>query len=456
MALDKTYQTYGYTTDKHMTTDEETLTKAELREIASLRAKGAAGEITWQQANEGANAIRRRHGYTIGQDGAVEKTPTFVETKPAAPEEEAAEQGGTVEVPDVSHLKAERADTAPLVEALDTWRKEQETAHTQAVDAANREAAAELAAAQQAGEEALVAQRAAVDLEEARAKDDQALAAHLRGDRGGIGAAQYDAISAAAAQNRQAIRTQRRKLAESTAKEMAALRTKGEYEKAQALLELSQEYLGKLQEIHRWGQERNLSVEKFNAQLEQWAAEYALDAEKQSLSLKEFQSEQAAARDKQKAESGEMLLKLGVLPSSEQLAAMGMTETEARAYLELKAAGEKKSASSSSTTPKTEMDIEGLFAAAADKGGYSWLKQKSNYTKFGLQSAPSKADYDAWAEQHVFNDAEISAIAKGWAEDLYKRYPTRAERRKVIDAEYAVEDGWMTEKDYYYLLHKVG
>ena len=102
------------------------------------------------------------------------------------------------------------------------------------------------------------------------------------------------------------------------------------------------------------------------------------------------------------------------------------------------------------------MDIEGLFAAAADKGGYSWLKQKSNYTKFGLQSAPAKADYDAWAERHVFNDAEISAIAKGWAEDLYKRYPTRAERRKVIDAEYAMEDGWMTEKDYYYLLHKVG
>jgi hypothetical protein len=240
-----------------MTTDEKTLSKQELEAIAAIRAKGERGEITWQQANADANAIRAAHGYTIDQQGEVRSAAAEEKTERPA-----------VTAPDVSHLKAETADTAQMEQALEAWRSEQERAHTAQVERSTAQAEAELAEAQRTAEEALDAQRAAVDLEERRSKDDQALYAHLRGDQGGIGAAQYDAITAAAAKNRQSLRTARTRLAADTAKEMAALRARGEYEKAQALLELSQEYLERLQEIRIWAQEENLSVEKFNAQLE--------------------------------------------------------------------------------------------------------------------------------------------------------------------------------------------
>ena len=443
MALDKTTEKYGLTTDRHMATDEETLTQKELETIAALRARGAAGEITWQQANEQANAIRARHGYSIDQSGEVKAEREEAPAVSAAP-------------PDVEHLKAEKVDLTPQTEALEQWRAEQEKTHAAAIDAATQENIRAVEQAQKEAEAALESQRAAITLEEARGKDDQALYAHLRGDRGGIGAEQYDAITAQAMKNRAALRSARMEMAKSTAGEMAALRTKGEYEKAQALLELSQEYLDRLQQLHRWGAEENLSVEKFNAELEQWAAEYAMDAEKNALNLSKYQSDAAADREKRLAESGEQLLKLGVVPSESQLEAMGMSEEQAERYIAAAAGGKKTASSSSSASSAAKMDIEGLFAAAADKGGYSWLKQKSNYTKYGLQSAPSKADYDAWAEKHVFNEADISPIAKGWASDLYKMYPTKEQRRAAIEKEYAIPDGWMTETDYYYLLHKVG
>lgn len=68
---DLTKDKYGYTTDKNMWTDEQILTPEDLARIEALRAQGAAGTISWAEANAQANAIRQGYGYTITQDGTV-------------------------------------------------------------------------------------------------------------------------------------------------------------------------------------------------------------------------------------------------------------------------------------------------------------------------------------------------------------------------------------------------
>lgn len=59
----------GYT-DK-LWTDQEILSGDDLSRIQALRNQAMAGQISWDEANRGANAIRDRYGYTIDQGGNV-------------------------------------------------------------------------------------------------------------------------------------------------------------------------------------------------------------------------------------------------------------------------------------------------------------------------------------------------------------------------------------------------
>lgn len=56
---------------ENMWTDEQLLTAEDLARIAAIRAQGAAGTISWAEANAQANAIRQGYGYTIDQSGTV-------------------------------------------------------------------------------------------------------------------------------------------------------------------------------------------------------------------------------------------------------------------------------------------------------------------------------------------------------------------------------------------------
>ena len=56
---------------ENMWTDEQILTAEDLARIAAIRAQGAAGTISWAEANAQANAIRSGYGYTIDQSGTV-------------------------------------------------------------------------------------------------------------------------------------------------------------------------------------------------------------------------------------------------------------------------------------------------------------------------------------------------------------------------------------------------
>ena len=181
-------------------------------------------------------------------------------------------------------------------------------------------------------------QRNQVDRDEATALDNQVLYAEARGDRGGIGMAQYGGIQNTAAGNRQVINSAEVKLQTDTARQIADLRAKGEFEKADKVLEISNKYLTELQNLEKWAKEKNVGVQEFNAKLREWENEYALnvskyltDAELQAAKLFGVAANGAETADYRNsvqdryAAGARAMMSAGIVPSEEQLAAMGWT-----------------------------------------------------------------------------------------------------------------------------------
>lgn len=163
---------------------------------------------------------------------------------------------------------------------LDQWK---EAASQQAVttrDHAVDQAVAELLAAQAKAEAQFRTQQTQIDREERNALDNSALYAEARGDRGGIGQAQYNQIQAQAAANRQTVSNAQVQLAADTARQISQLRAEGEFEKADDLLDVAQTYLLKLLELEQWAAEYQLDTKKFEASVSQWQQEFWLDVAK--------------------------------------------------------------------------------------------------------------------------------------------------------------------------------
>ena len=181
-------------------------------------------------------------------------------------------------------------------------------------------------------------QRNQIDRDEAKALDNQVLYAEARGDRGGIGMSQYGGIQNTAAGNRQVINSAEVKLQMDTARQIADLRAKGEFEKADKVLEISNKYLTELQNLEKWAKEKNVGVQEFNAKLREWENEYALnvskyltDAELQAAKLFGVSANGAETADYRNAvadryaEGARAMMNAGIVPSAAQLEAMGWT-----------------------------------------------------------------------------------------------------------------------------------
>ena len=335
---------------------------------------------------------------------------------------------------------------------LDQWFKAAQQQQINQVDYGVNTAVAELIRQQQKAQAQFQEQRDQIAIDEAKAKDNQALYAERRGDKGGIGQAQYNAIMNTAAQNRLQVSQAQTQLATDTARQIADLRAQGEFEKADALLELSQTYLSQLMSLEQWSMEFGLSVAQFNESVRQWKAEYDMAV---ADLTGYYEGKPTLAYQKNLADQGWTMMAAGLPPTESQLAAMGLTGEQAQSYITAQklAAQQKSTPSGNPGTPTgDDMDIDGLFAAALENGGYSWLKQKSNYKKFGLDSAPSESDYKAWVEGNTYDPDDISAIAKGWYTDLYKMYGSQEDRLNAIYKEYNDGNSWMTNEDRLWLL----
>lgn len=177
----------------------------------------------------------------------------------------------------------------------------------------------ELQRAEEDAQQQFQTQRNQVARDEQIGRDNQALYAEARGDKGGIGYAQYAAIQAQAAQNRLAINQQQTKLSTDTARQIADLRAQGEFEAADALLSLTQTYLGQLQQLYENSMAYSLNVDEFNKQLEKWNLEF--EAQVASLTG-QYNGQPTYAAQQDVAQAALLLLQNGYDIGAEQAAAL--------------------------------------------------------------------------------------------------------------------------------------
>ena len=181
-------------------------------------------------------------------------------------------------------------------------------------------------------------QRNQVDADEAKALDNQVLYAEARGDRGGIGMAQYGGIQNTAAGNRAAVNAAEVRLQTDTQRQIADLRAQGEFAKADKVLEIGSKYLTELQNLEKWAKEQNVGVQEFNAKIQEWQNEYSLDLSKYLTDTELKVSDLAGAfadgaeTAKQRnavadryAAGGKAMMAAGIVPSQSQLESMGWT-----------------------------------------------------------------------------------------------------------------------------------
>ena len=221
-----------------------------------------------------------------GISGAVQLTAADY----SALENQARERTASGQLKDV--------DPRPQKAALAAWRTAAQQQAAGQIDHAALQGIRDLADAQADAEKRYRDQLNAITVDEVRARDNQALYSAARGDLGGIGAAQYDAVSNTAAVNRQNVYTARTQLASDTARQIANLRAQGEYAKADKALEIAQSYLTQLRSIEQWAAEANMTTAQVNASMDRWLSEYLLDLNKAGVSAGQ-QAEQMAFQREQ-------------------------------------------------------------------------------------------------------------------------------------------------------------
>jgi hypothetical protein len=160
------------------------------------------------------------------------------------------------------------------------------------IDFATNQAVQKLLRARREAEDRYAEQRRQAAYDERQGLDNSALYAELRGDDGGVGRAQYDAVQAEAAGRRQTIADAQTRLAYDTQEKIASLRAEGEYKKADRLLALTQTYLKELSDMQKWAAEYNLSQQKLAQSVREWQSEFAL---KKANLMGSYEGEQTLA-----------------------------------------------------------------------------------------------------------------------------------------------------------------
>lgn len=234
---------------------------------------------------------------------------------------------------------------------LDAWQQAALQQSNGKIDYAVAKAVADLERALADAQPQFKEQAETVAREERQALDNSALYAEMRGDKGGIGQEQYNSIQNTAAQNHLAVQQAQTKLATDTQRQIADLRAQGEFEKADAALQITQQYLQQLVGIEQWAAEYNLSTAQFQESIRQWEAEYqlamqqlqtsqnqwqqefAFQQQQYANSLNQWQQEFDYGKQSDLANVGWALLESGIPLSEEQMSAMGIDPGQASQIL---------------------------------------------------------------------------------------------------------------------------
>ena len=343
------------------------------------------------QQNTNANRVRLSMNYSGGADGSQFLTAgeLGVYKNDAFGTAGGAGSGGT------SAGGASSGTSSDLKDLLDAWQQAAIKQQNGKVDYAVAKAVADLERALADAQPQFKEQAESVDRDARQAMDNSALYAEMRGDKGGIGQEQYNAIQNTQAQNHLAVQQAQTKLATDTQRQIADLRAQGEFEKADAALEITQSYLAQLISLEQWAAEYNLSVQQFEASLQQWEAEYNMAMQQLQISQNQWQQEFDYTKQlnstNQLSGMGEALLGAGIMPSTEQLTAMGMTQAQAQEYItamqmtaQLEASkGDKK------TVSIADVDLSSAYDYLYANGLNSGSKADSIAAMLATQGIPS-------------------------------------------------------------------
>lgn len=271
--------------------------------------------------------------------------------------------------------RIEKYDKQPMVDMATQKIEAAREQYNNKIDNATNQGVTELRRALNDAQSQYEEQQRQIVADEMAALDNSALYAEARGDKGGIGQAQYNSIQNTAAQNKQAVRSAQTKLATDTARQIGDLRAQGEFDKADAMLELTQTYLAELQRIEEFAVSHNLSVDQINTAISQWEADYAKGLKEYITSVEMSVAgmtgafgdgtptiEALTANNQNLAEIALSLLGAGMSADKltpEQKAALegvyGMDEAQIEAYAKLTT---KKSGGSYSGTPESPVYID--------------------------------------------------------------------------------------------------
>ena len=322
----------------------------------------------------------------------------------------------TITSPEIDPL--EHLDTTTMEDQINKWFETSKEQQENQINYATQQGITELERAKEDAQEQFQTQRNQIDIDEAKALDNQALYAEARGDKGGIGQAQYNQIQNNAATNRLTVNKTQTKLATDTARQIADLRAQGEFQKADALLTLTQNYLSQLYQLGQWAAEYNLSVDQFNASLNQWAMEYEMGMAELGMAEEQFAWQVQQTENETLSAAGWAVLEAGIMPSASQLAAMGITQDQADTYLaSLKMSG---SGSRGSEPPPDEKLTSTVTRDEAETLNYN----------YGTLSA---LIYQAKKENPNFSRADASELLQPFVnnKDL-----TQAGRNNILDKYY--------------------
>lgn len=273
---------------------------------------------------------RQRNAKILGEGLNYDQTNLYTKYAPAPP--------ASMGVNDPAKLLAQ------MTELLNQWKESSGKQQETRIDNATQKSVTELERALEDAQTQFQTQRDQIAKDERKGMDNSALYAEARGDRGGIGQEQYNLIQSSAAQSRLAVSQAQTKLSTDTARQIADLRAQGEFEKADALLTLTQTYLSQLMSLQQWQTNYAMDYAQFQEALRQWQVEYEMNMSQLTGKLPNGDKTLAAqqATTEQLATIGKALLSGGVLPNDAQLAAMGMTKAQAQDFITAQSLGSVK------------------------------------------------------------------------------------------------------------------
>lgn len=309
------------------------------------------------------------------------------------------------------------------------------------IDYATQKGVNDLNRALEDAQEGYQSQRDQISIDERQGMDNSALYSELRGDRGGIGKAQYDSIQNTAAQNRITVAKEQQKLATDTQRQIADLRAQGEFQKADAVLKSAQSKLSALVDLEQWAANYNLSTQQLQQSIEEWRASATgkLSNGTPTYSAQQDALERASARAK-------TAISMGYVPDAEGLSALGITSQQAKEYIALQKAAAKKrtsssgTSSSSSSSSRSSSSKPTLTAAQTLSALKSGVRTQSVLDAYKYYYGEDYSGTDASTDDNSKLGTNATRLLADWKAnsdfDIYKAAWTYLKQGYITESEY--------------------